>query len=57
MEYVLLRFVVYCCLPIHNFVPHTFLHDDPCHKTMKKHGDFEGMAVFLLPPLKFAIQT
>ena len=33
------------------------LHDQPCHKTMKKYEDFEGMVISLLPPLKFAIRT
>ena len=29
----------------------------PCHKTMKKYEDFEGMVISLLLPQKFAIQT
>ena len=31
------------CLPTHNIVPHTSLHDQSCHQTMKKYKDFEGM--------------
>ena len=41
----------------HNIVPHTSLHDQPYHKTMKKYEDFEGMVISLLPPRKFAIRT
>ena len=41
----------------HNIAPHISLHDPPCHKTMKKYEDFEGTAVFLFTPLKFAIRT
>ena len=35
-------------LPTHNIIPHTSLHDQPCHKTMKKYEDFEGMVISLL---------
>ena len=35
------------CLPTHNIVPHISLYEEPCHETMKKYEDFEGMAVFL----------
>ena len=45
------------CLPTHNIAPHTSLCDQPCHKTMKKYKDFEGMVVSLLTPRKFAIRT
>ena len=31
-------------------IPHTSLHDQPCHKTMKKYEAFEGMVISLLPP-------
>ena len=36
---------------------HISLHDQPCHKTMKKYEDFEGMVISLLHPRKLAIQT
>ena len=45
------------CSPTHNIVPHTSLHDQPCHKTMKKYKDFEGMVISLISPQKFAIRT
>ena len=57
MEWILCRVAESSCLPTHNIVPHTSLHDQPCHKTMKKYEDFEGMVISLLSPLKFAIQT
>ena len=38
------------CLPTHNIVPHTSLHDQPCHKTMKKYEYFERMVTSLIPP-------
>ena len=44
-------------MPTHNIVPHTSLHDPPCHKTMKKYEYFEGMVISLIPPQKFEIQT
>ena len=44
-------------LPTHNIVPHISLHDQPCHKTMKKYEYFEGMVISLISPQKFAIQT
>ena len=34
----------------HNIAPHISLHDPPYHKTMKKNEDFEGVAVFSVPP-------
>ena len=36
MELILCRVVESSCLPTHNIVPHTSLHDQPRHKTMKK---------------------
>ena len=45
------------CSPTHNIVPHTSLHDQPCHKTMKKYEDFEGKVISLFSPQKFAIRT
>ena len=45
------------CLPTHNIFPHTSLHDQPCHKTMKKYKDLEKMVASLLLPRKFAIRT
>ena len=45
------------CLLTHNIFPHTSLHDQPCHKTMKKYEDFEGMIISLLHTRKFAIRT
>ena len=57
MEYILCGVAVSSCLSTHNIVPHTSLHDQPCHKTMKKYEDFEGMIIFLLLPRKFAIRT
>ena len=38
------------CWLTHNIVPHISLHDQQCHKTMKKYEDFEGLEVFLLHP-------
>ena len=40
-----------------SFHTHTSLHDQPCHKTMKKYEDLERMVVSLLPPRKFVIRT
>ena len=57
MEWILCRVAESSCLPTHNVAPHTSLHDQPCHKTMKKYEDFEGMVVFLLHPRKFTIRT
>ena len=57
MEWILYRVVESSCLPTHNIVPHTSLHDQPCHKTMKKYEKFEGMVISLLLPRKFAIRT
>ena len=45
------------CWLTHNIAPHTSLHDQSCHKTMKKYEDFEGMVVSLLHPGKFSIRT
>ena len=57
MELILCRVAESSCLPTHNIVPHTSLHDQPCHKTMKKYEDFEGMVIFLITPQKLAIRT
>ena len=54
---MLCRVVVSSCLPTHNIAPQISLHDQPCHKTMKKYEDFEGMVISLLLPRKFAIRT
>ena len=43
MELILCRVVESSCLPTHNIVPHISWHVQPCHKTMKKYEDFEGM--------------
>ena len=45
------------CLSTRNIVPHTSLHDQSYHTTMKKFEDFEGMVISLIPPQKFAIRT
>ena len=37
-------------------VQHTSLHDQPCHKTMKKYEYFERMVISLLLPQKLEIQ-
>ena len=50
MEWILCRVVVSSCSPTHNIVPHTSLHDPPCHTTMKKYEYFEGMVIFSNPP-------
>ena len=50
MEWILYRVAESSCLPTHNIVPHTSLHDQPCHKTMKKYEDFEGMVISLILP-------
>ena len=57
MVWILCRVVVSSCLPTHNIVPRISLHDQPYHKTTMKYEDFEGMAVSLFPPRKFAIRT
>ena len=57
MEYILCRVAESSCLPTHNIAPHTSLHDQPCHKTMKKYEDFPSMVIFAFSPRKFAIQT
>ena len=57
MELILCRVVESSCLPTHKIVPHISWHDPPCHETMKKYEDFEGMVISLIPPQKFAIQT
>ena len=49
MGLILCKVVVSSCLPTHNIFPHISLNDQPCHKTMKKYEDFEGMEVFLVP--------
>ena len=56
MELTLCRVVESSGLPNHNIAPHISSHDQPCHKTMKKYEDFEGMVVFLLLP-PFTIRT
>ena len=45
------------CSPTRNIVPHTSLHDQPCHKTMKKYEVFEGMVISLPHSRKFATQS
>ena len=49
MEQILCRVAESSCLPTHNIVPHTSLHDQPCHKTMKKYKYFERMVISLSP--------
>ena len=51
------RVVESYCLLTRNVAPHISSHDPPCHKTMKKYEDFEGMVISLLLPRKFAIRT
>ena len=41
----------------HNIVPHTSLHDQPCHKTMKKYEYVKGMVISIIHPQKSAIRT
>ena len=41
MDQILRRVVESSCLITRNIVPHTSLHDQPCHKIMKKYEDFE----------------
>ena len=55
-EKILCRVAESSCLPTHKIVPNISLHDQPCHKTMKKYVDFEGMVISLLSPQKFAKQ-
>ena len=57
MELILCRVDESSCLPTHNIVPHTSLHDLQYHKTMKKYEDSQGMAVFLFTAGEFATQT
>ena len=57
MEKILCRVAESSCSPTHNIVPHTSLHDQPCHKTMKKYEDFETKVISLIAPQKFAIQN
>ena len=57
MELILCRVAASSYWPTHNIVPHTSLHDQPYHKTMKKYEDFEVMVISLFSPLKFAIRT
>ena len=45
----LCRVVESSCLPAHNIVPHTSLHDQPCHKTMKKYEYVEEKVISLIP--------
>ena len=49
-ELILCRVAESSCLPTHNIVPHTSLHDQPYHKTMQKYEDFEGNGSFTAPP-------
>ena len=49
MEWILCKVAESSCLPTHNIVPHTSLHDPPCHTTMKKYEYFERMVIFLIP--------
>ena len=56
-ELILCRVVESLCSPTHNIVPHISWHDLPCHMTMKRYEDFEGMVISLLLPRKFAIRT
>ena len=44
------RVVESSCLLTHNIVPHTSLHDQPCHKTVEKYEDFDGNGNFSNPP-------
>ena len=57
MVWILCRVVESSFLPRHNIAPHISLHDQPCHKTMKKYEHFEIMVVSPLFPRKFAIRT
>ena len=57
MELILCRVVESSKLPTHNIVPHISWHDLPYQKIMKKYEDFEGMAISLFTPRKFAIRT
>ena len=39
-----------CCVVLFansQYFPHTSLHDQPCHKIMKKYEDFERMVISL----------
>ena len=47
MEWILCRVVESSCWLTHNIVPHISLHDQSCHKTMKKCEDFERMVISL----------
>ena len=47
MEWILCRIVASSCLPTHNIAPQISVHDQPCHKTMKKYEDFERMVISL----------
>ena len=49
MQLVLCRVVESFYSPTHNIVPHISWHDQPCHKTMMKYEDFEGMVISLIP--------
>ena len=53
------RYSKSCCvvLQTHNIAPHTSLHDQPCHETMKKCDCFEGMVISPILPQRFAIRT
>ena len=51
MELILCISAESSCSSTHNIVPHTSLHDQPCHKTMKKYEYFErnGKLSLILP--------
>ena len=49
MEQIHCRVAESSCLPTHNIVLHTSLHDQPCHKTMKKYEDLERNGNFSTP--------
>ena len=57
MEWILCRVVDSSCLPTHNIVPHTSLHDQPYRRTTKRYGYFPSMVIFQLLLRKFWIQT
>ena len=57
MEQILCSVVESSCLLTHNIAPHISFHDLPYHKTMKRYENSQSMEVFLLLPLKFAIQA
>ena len=56
MELIPCRVVESSCLPTHSIVPHTSLHDQPYHKTMKICENSQCMEVFQFLSRKIAIQ-